>query len=119
MSVEGFDRSEVSPQLVHSFMGLLRGRLLRVGSGTPSPLQSKEAPMPKKGDVHVVPADKGWRVEVEGSGRAESTHKTQAAAWKKAKQIARKSSSEALLHGRNGRVRERNTYGQDPRRTSG
>ena len=25
--------------------------------------------MPKKGDVHVVPSDKGWRVEVEGSGR--------------------------------------------------
>ena len=25
--------------------------------------------MPKKGDVHVVPSDKGWRVEIEGTGR--------------------------------------------------
>jgi hypothetical protein len=75
--------------------------------------------MPKKGDVHVVQADKGWRVEVEGSGRAESTHKTQSAAWKKAKQIARQNRSEALLHGRDGRIRDRNTYGRDPRRIKG
>ena len=33
--------------------------------------------MPKKGDVHVVPSDKGWRVEIEGTGGARSTHKTQ------------------------------------------
>jgi hypothetical protein len=78
--------------------------------------------MPKQGDVHVVSGDKGWLVEVEGSGakrRARSTHRTQAAAWKEAKKVARGSKSEALLHGRDGKIRERNTYGQDPRRTKG
>jgi hypothetical protein len=66
-----------------------------------------------------MPSEKGWRVEVEGSSRADSTHKTQSAAWKKARQIARQKKSEALLHGRNGKIRERDTYGSDPRRIKG
>ncbi len=72
--------------------------------------------MPKKGDVHVVPGDEGWRVEVEGQGRA---HDTQAEAWEQAKGIAQRNHSEAVLHGRDGQIRERNTYGHDPRRTKG
>ena len=75
--------------------------------------------MPKKGDVHVVPGDKGWRVEVEGQGRSSGTHDTQAEAWTQARHIARQNHSEALLHDRNGRIRERTTYGLDPRRTKG
>jgi hypothetical protein len=75
--------------------------------------------MPKKGDVHVVPSDKGWRVEVEGSGRPRSTHKTQNEAAKSARDLARKNKAELLIHGRNGKVRDRITYGHDPRRTKG
>jgi hypothetical protein len=75
--------------------------------------------MPKQGDVHVLPDENGWRIEVEGSSRRKATHKTQSAAWKAAKRIAQQNRSEAVLHGRNGRIRERNTYGRDPRRTKG
>jgi hypothetical protein len=75
--------------------------------------------VPKQGDVHVVPSESGWRVGVEGTTRARSTHKTQAEAAKAARQIARKNKSELLIHGRNGRVRDRSTYGRDPRRTKG
>jgi hypothetical protein len=66
-----------------------------------------------------VSSDKGWRVEIEGTGGARSTHKTQAEAAKTARRIARQNKTELLIHGRNGRVRERNTYGRDPRRTKG
>ena len=72
-----------------------------------------------KGDVHVVPSEQGWRVEVEADGRARSTHKTQADARLAAREIARRSKRELLLHGRDGRIRERNTYGKDPRRSEG
>jgi hypothetical protein len=41
--------------------------------------------MPRKGDVHVVPSDAGWRVEVKGQARATGTHGTQAEAWQAAK----------------------------------
>ena len=74
--------------------------------------------MPQKGDVHVVPSEKGWRVEIEGTGGARSTHKTQAEAAQTARRIARQNKTELLIHGRN-KVRERNTYGRDPRRSKG
>jgi hypothetical protein len=90
------------------------------GSGTQGlKTTRKGSHMPRKGDVHVVPADKGWRVEVDSQGRAIGTHDTQAAAWKQARGIARRNESEALLHGRDGKIRERNTYGRDPRRSKG
>jgi hypothetical protein len=75
--------------------------------------------MSKKGDVHVVRSDKGWRVEVEGQSRASDTYETQQAAWQQAKQIAQRNQSEALLHGRDGQIRKRNTYGHNRRRTNG
>jgi hypothetical protein len=80
---------------------------------------TRRSEMPKHGDVHVVPDERGWRIELEGSSRSKVTHKTQAAAWKAAKRIAQQNRSEAVLHGRDGKIRERNTYGQDPRRIKG
>ena len=70
-------------------------------------------------DVHVLPSDKGWKVELEGASRATSTHTTQSAATKAGRVIARRNKSELLIHGRNGRIRDRSTYGRDPRRSKG
>jgi hypothetical protein len=75
--------------------------------------------VPKQGDVHVLPSDNGWQIEIEGTGRDRLTHRTQADAAKAARVIARANGSELLIHGRNGRVRDRSTYGRDPRRTKG
>jgi len=75
--------------------------------------------MPNKGDVHVVPGERGWRVEVEGSVRARSNHSSQAEATRAGREIARRNKSELLLHGQNGQIRMRNTYGSDPRRSRG
>jgi hypothetical protein len=72
-----------------------------------------------KGDVHVVPAENGWRVEIAADGRARSVHKTQAEAREAAREIARRTRSELFVHGRDGRIRERNTYGRDPRASKG
>jgi hypothetical protein len=75
--------------------------------------------MPNKGDVHVVPHQGRWRVELEGTDRPRSAHDTQAAARREAREIARRNKAELLVHGRNGQVRERNSYGHDPRRSKG
>ena len=75
--------------------------------------------MPKKGDVHVVSGRKGWRVEVEGRGRAASTHDRQGDAISAGRDLARKNASELLVHGRDGKIRQRKTYGSDPRSTPG
>jgi hypothetical protein len=68
---------------------------------------------------HVVSHGEGWAVRVEGASQPFAVFKTQSQAWEKAKSIARKERSEALLHGRNGLIRTRNTYGQDPSRHKG
>jgi len=76
--------------------------------------------MPKQGDVHVVRSDNGgWVVRIEGNARARSTHKSQTEAAKAGREIARKNKSELLVHGRDGKIRDRSTYGNDPRRTKG
>ena len=72
-----------------------------------------------KGDVHVVPGENGWRVEVAADGRARSVHSTQAEAREAAREIARRTKRELFVHGRDGRIRERNTYGTDPRSSKG
>jgi hypothetical protein len=72
-----------------------------------------------RGDVHVVPDGKEWKVEIESPGRARSRHATQAEAARAAREIARRNKRELLVHGRDGRIRERNTYGKDPRRSKG
>lgn len=62
---------------------------------------------------HVVPAKNGWAVRGAGNERVTSHHTTQAEAIQAARQIAINQGSEMLIHGRNGQIRERNTYGPD------
>ena len=68
---------------------------------------------------HVVSVGDRWAGKEEGAAEPFAVFKTQSEAWEKAKSIARKERSEALLHGRDGRIRERNTYGHDPVRHKG
>ena len=71
----------------------------------------------KKKPIEVRPAkggNTGWEVGRQGS-RPMSTHKTQAAAMKKAKPIAKREKGEFVLKGRGGKVRDRSSYGSDPR----
>jgi Uncharacterized protein conserved in bacteria (DUF2188) len=63
---------------------------------------------------HVVPHGDGWAVRGEGNERATSVHRTQSEATDAARQIATNQRSEVLIHGRNGQIRERNSYGNDP-----
>jgi Uncharacterized protein conserved in bacteria (DUF2188) len=64
----------------------------------------------------VVNMDDRWAVRAEGSAQPLAVFKTQSDAWERAKAIARKERSEAILYGRNGLIRARNTYNCDPRR---
>jgi len=68
---------------------------------------------------HVVSHGERWAVKAEGDSQPLAVYKTQSEAWEKAKSIARKERTEALLHGRDGAIRSRNTYGHDPRRVKG
>ena len=67
-----------------------------------------------KKNQHVVPHSGGWAVNCEGNARASSVHTTRSAAEAAARQSAIRTGSEVFMHGRDGRIRERNTYGRDP-----
>jgi hypothetical protein len=68
---------------------------------------------------HVVMHDDRWAVKEEGASAPVAVFRTQGQAWERAKAIARRERSEAVLHGKDGRIRERNTYGADPRSSKG
>lgn len=64
--------------------------------------------------VHVTPHDDGWAVKRENAQRASSVHATQAEAEVAGRVTARREAVEFYLHGRNGQIRERDSYGNDP-----
>lgn len=63
---------------------------------------------------HVVPHSDGWAVKGAGNTKATSVHSTQKSAINAAKEAAIKQKSELLIHGTNGQIREKNSYGNDP-----
>ncbi len=67
---------------------------------------------------HVVPdKDAGWAVRAPNAERASSLHATQAQAEARAKEIlAGAGGGEAVIHGRDGRIRDSDTVapGNDP-----
>ncbi len=71
--------------------------------------------MTKKRDIHVVPhPDGGWATKREGAQRAGSRHPTQKDALEAARNTARREKVEVVTHGRNGRIRDSDSYGNDP-----
>lgn len=67
-----------------------------------------------KKNQHVVPHDGNWAVKGAGNSKATSVYPTQAEAIERAREIAQNQKSELLIHGENGRIREKNSYGNDP-----
>jgi len=69
--------------------------------------------MPAKG-IHVVPSGGRWSVRRAGASRASKVYSTQKEAIDSARTRARSEGGELYIHGRDGRIRERDSYGNDP-----
>jgi len=65
-------------------------------------------------NLHVVPHGDAWSVRREGASRASSTHDTQGAAERAARQTAIREGGETFIHRPSGDIRDRNSYGRDP-----
>ncbi|MES9902816.1 MAG: DUF2188 domain-containing protein [Sedimenticola sp.] len=70
--------------------------------------------MSQKKDIHVVPHKDGWATKKEGAGRAGSVHGTQRDAIDRAKGQAKREKTEVVIHRKNGRIRDSDSYGNDP-----
>ncbi len=63
---------------------------------------------------HVTPKNGKWQVKGAGNTKATKIFDTQKQAEGFAKEIAKNQHSELFIHRRNGQIREKNSYGNDP-----
>ena len=68
-------------------------------------------------DVHVVPDDARWKVTHDGADV--SAHETQAEAIDAGRTEAGRHRCELVVHGGDGRIREKDSEGSDPRSIPG
>lgn len=64
--------------------------------------------------IHVVPHGDGWGARREGASRVGSVHNTQAAAAAAARATAKREHGEVIIHRPDGRIRDSDSYGNDP-----
>lgn len=69
--------------------------------------------MTKKNNQHIVPHQDGWAVKGANNRRATSVHRTQTEAINAGRSIAINQKSELLIHNTEGRIRQKNSYGND------
>lgn len=67
-----------------------------------------------KKNQHVVPRGDGWAVQGAGNNRATKLVDTQRQAIRIATGIAENQQSELIVHGQDGKINWRNSYGNDP-----
>jgi Uncharacterized protein conserved in bacteria (DUF2188) len=71
--------------------------------------------MSKKKDIHIVPhPDGGWATRKEGSSRVGTRHDTQQNAIARGREQAIRDKAELVIHRPNGRIRDSDSYGNDP-----
>ncbi len=68
---------------------------------------------------HVTKHPDGWQVKGAGNSKATKVCETQQKAYEVARKIATNQQSEVLIHGRDGKIREKNSFGNDPRNIKG
>ncbi|NND93485.1 MAG: DUF2188 domain-containing protein [Flavobacteriales bacterium] len=69
---------------------------------------SKKKPSQKH--QHVVPHEEGWAVRGEGNTRITATYRYQDDAIDRARDIAQNYGSDVVIHGKDGRIRDRMSY---------
>lgn len=65
-------------------------------------------------NIHVVHKGKKWQVKQEGAVRSSGNFDTQKEAYNRAREIAHNNGQEVITHGKDGRFRSKNSFGNDP-----
>lgn len=68
-----------------------------------------------KKDVHVVRHGDGWATKTEGASRVGVKTDTQKEAIGRAVVKAKRDHVEVVIHGKDGKIRDSNSYGNDPK----
>jgi Uncharacterized protein conserved in bacteria (DUF2188) len=65
-------------------------------------------------NIHTVPHGDGWANRREGASRVSETFDTKQQAQQAGRDAALRDHVEHFIHNRDGRIGERNSYGNDP-----
>ena len=67
-------------------------------------------------NIHTVynPESKRWENKIAGNSDPISTHKTKDLAENRGQDAAEDRAVEHIIHGKDGKIQERNSYGNDP-----
>lgn len=65
-------------------------------------------------EQHVVPNNGKWQVKKAGAEKATKTFDTQKEAIDYAREIAMNQQTEVVIHDRHGKIRDKDSYGNDP-----
>jgi len=71
--------------------------------------------MADKDDIHIVRQQGGSRWNVKQGGEVQSSHRTQQAAIAKGTTIAKQDQVDVVVHGRDGKIRSKDSYGNESR----
>lgn len=63
---------------------------------------------------HVMPHKNGWQVKGEGNQKASHVERNQQQAIKIGRDISRNNKSELVIHGKDGKIRQKDSHGHDP-----
>lgn len=66
-----------------------------------------------KKNQHVVPSNGGWNVKGANNDKATKHFETKQPAIDYARQIAINQKSELVIHGRNGKIQDKDSFGND------
>ncbi len=67
----------------------------------------------KNRDLHIVPA-RGWGVKKEGNKRNIFITLTKSQAIEIGRKIAKKEKSELIIHNKDGKIKDKDSFGNDP-----
>ena len=70
--------------------------------------------MSKGKNQYVVPTEDGWGVKGEGNSKLTAKTETKAEALKIGPNIAKNQQSELTILGKDGKIQNKNSYGNDP-----
>ena len=71
--------------------------------------------MSKKKDIHVAPhPDGGWQAKREEGERASVVGPTKQQVLDDARKLARQDKVELVIHGKDGKIQDSDSYGPDP-----
>lgn len=65
-------------------------------------------------NIHIVPHGRDWAVKQEGVPAPLSVHRTQAGAQSSGRTLAQAYQGELVIHRRDGRIRDKDSFGNDP-----